>query len=414
MTSRIGWSCVLFAALLAARASAGQPAPQPTTGGKASEATIARLIGELGSKDFKARDRATRRLKEINAALPALRKALHAPGSEEVRRRAESVIAVIEARLAEIFIREAVARVNEEGLDLFIDRMVLQNGYANDARWKAALELTRALTRRAARAGASLPNFTAQDFLKLPVVKGADVQFGRPSRMVCEGADKLFGALHNCLLLSSGALEGINSTNQSILFVNGDIKSLNSTTNSIIICNGTIKNMNYTKGCLIYCNGVIESMNYTEGNAVFVRGELRRLNFTKNNVLEAKTLGPGNVSEGNTYLNRKEIARAGRGDRFTPAEPSPLALFSFFDPARLGATFTMVDGDARAERIAEGKPFARAGLKQGDLVLAVNRQKFLTEADFVRLLRRRVVASQALLKVQRGDRVLTLDAALAP
>jgi len=58
---------------------------------------IARLVKQLGSSDFRMRDVATKRLEEIGEpALDALGKAT---GTLEMRRRAEQIVAVIEARL---------------------------------------------------------------------------------------------------------------------------------------------------------------------------------------------------------------------------------------------------------------------------------------------------------------------------
>ena len=58
---------------------------------------IARLVKQLGSSDFRTRDIATKRLEEIGEpALDALGKAT---GTLEMRRRAEQIIAVTEARL---------------------------------------------------------------------------------------------------------------------------------------------------------------------------------------------------------------------------------------------------------------------------------------------------------------------------
>jgi hypothetical protein len=380
-----------------------------------SDEEIARLIEQLGGKDFKAREAATRRLRELDEALPALRRALQAPVNEEMRRRAESALAVIESRQAEKFIRQAVERVNEVGLDLFIDRMVLQKGPATEARWKATVELARALARRAKGFGTLLPKALERDFLKLPTVTAVERQNAFAARVLIDGTRDRLNAVHQCLVVSSGPLEQLNSTDGSVLFVNGDIDSLNSTTNCVIICNGTIRRLNFTKGCVIYCNGVIEGMNGTEDNAVFVRGELRRLNFTRNNVIEAKQLGSGTVSEGNTYLNRTEVqATSSKGDRFLTADPSPLNLFAFFDLARAGLRFTMVEGGARVDVATAGKPFARAGLQKGDLIAEVNQEKAAAAESFVRLMRRRVAAGVARLKVQRGERVLEITVPLGP
>jgi hypothetical protein len=374
---------------------------------KATEAQIGQWIEELGNAKFKIRMDASRQLKEIDDALPALRNALKT-GDLERRRRVEEIIGVIELRLVERFITEAVAQVNDEGLDLFIDRMVLKKEYATEARWKAAINLANGLAKRAAQAGATAPTWVEQDFLKLPVstsVQGAILNSGR---VLVTGVEEKVINVQNCLFMSSGSLKQTNSVDGSILFVNGDFEGLNSTTNSVIFCNGRVKSFNSTRNCIIYCNGVVESMNSSQGNAIFVRGELRRLNYTKNNVIEATEFGQGNFSEGNTYVNRRVLPGRGQNDRLLQMDPAPVNLIQFFDPARIGLAFTMVDGDARVDSVADGKPFAKTGLAKGDLILALDKAKFISRETFVTLLRRKVALGQTSLKVQRGDRVLNV------
>jgi hypothetical protein len=390
--------------LFASCAAAGQT----DTPKKATDEHIAKLIQQLGSDDFNVREQASRQLAELEEALPALRQARESKDAE-VRRAAATLIAQLEARAEERFIREAVARVNDQGLDLFLDRMVLKKDFATEANWKVLVELAKALARRTAQTGATPPKILEQDFLRLKEIADSAAKDYSGARVRVDGISDSLNAVHGSLLVSSGSLESINSTDRSILFVNGDIKSLNSTTDSIIICTGTIKNFNYTKGCIIICNGVIEYMNCTESNALFVRGELRSLNSTQGNVIEATRLGRCTVSERNTYLNGKAPEdRAGEGDRFVKADSTPLGLFRFFEPGRAGLSFTMVEGDAQAEKVLANTPFAQAGLRKGDRVLAVDREKFLTEDLFVRLLRRRVATGKALFKVQRTDRILEI------
>ena len=100
---------------------------------------IARLIAQLSSDEFQVREQASRQLAELEEALPALRRAAKSDDAE-VRRAAEELVSRLETRLEERFIQEAVGRVNEEGLDVFIDRMVLQKDFATEARWKAVVE----------------------------------------------------------------------------------------------------------------------------------------------------------------------------------------------------------------------------------------------------------------------------------
>jgi hypothetical protein len=401
---------LLYAVLLTAFVAAGDNGPPK----KASTERIAKLISQLASDDSKIRDEASRQLAELDEALHSLRLAAKSDDAE-VRRRAETLVAKIETRLADQFIKEAIGRVNEEGLDLFVDRMVRQKGYATDARWKASAQLAKALSKRASQAGATPPGVVDQDFLLLPETTTWDAKAFRQARIRIDGIDEILAGLHGCFLLSSGSLPRTNSINNSILFVNGDIESLNSTTNSVIICTGTIKSLNSTRNCLVFCKGTIESMNASENNAIFVRGALKRLNFTKNNVIEATQLGRGTVSEGNTYLNRQALeATVSKQDTFRPLEPSVLELFRFFDVRHAGLDFKMADGDVLVEATTPGKAFAKAGLQKGDRVVAVNQQRFLTEDAFLRLLRRQVAVDSAQLKVERGDRIVQITVSFAP
>lgn len=387
---------------------------------KASEKQIAMLIERLGSSDFDVREKASRQLREMEEALPALRRAVQS-SDLEVRLRAKEIVAEIERRLNERFLRQALARVNQEGIDLFMDRMVLQKDYANETRWKAVVELARALSKHAEKFGATEPNILDQNWLGMGETTTFTVGGLHGTRARLDGVEGIVNSLHNCLFVSSGSLEGTNSVDHSIVFVDGDIKRLNSTTNSILVCSGNIKSFNHTQNCIIFCNGDISSMNSTVRNTIFVRGELGSLNHTVQNVFEAGKYGRHNGCEGNTFLNRKDRdadngfrRRNGQPNKYVACDPSSLTLLRFFDPARDGLVYSMIEGDAHADKLAEGKRFAQAGLRKGDRILAVDRTKFLAADAFCRLLRRRIVAGKALLKVQRGDRVLEIPVAFDP
>lgn len=388
--------------LVPAQALAAQSAADK----KASDEQITRLIEQLSDVDFKIRERATRQLKELDEALPALRQALKNADLEKGR-RLHSVINVVELRLAERFIKAAVANINAEGIDLFIDRMVLGKDYATEARWKIAIELASALTKRASQFGLQAPKALEQDYLKLSIVGGWGEGIVPPARVLLRGTDRRTAIVQRSLILSSKSLDSISILQDSILFVNGDIKHLAVATNSVVFCNGTIKQLSQPKNSIIFCNGVVESLGITQESGIFVRGELRQLGIIKNSVIEATELQGSGITENNTFLNQAAIFNVNsRNDRFQKAEPSPLSLFRYFSPEQLGMSFTMVDGDVHIDKVTPEQPLAQAGLLKGDLILAVDREKFLSREAFTTLMRRRVVAGEALLKIQRGDRVL--------
>jgi hypothetical protein len=93
MTSRIHILCSLPVLALICNLSSGQPEqPAPDA--------VAKLIGQLSSKDFQTRQGASAKLEKLGApVLPALRKALKTDVELEARRRIEQVIGRIEAGL---------------------------------------------------------------------------------------------------------------------------------------------------------------------------------------------------------------------------------------------------------------------------------------------------------------------------
>src|SRR5438034_11510909 len=71
----------------------------PAVADDSDDKEIARLVKQLGSSDYRMRDAATKRLKELGElALDALIRAMMT-NDVEARRRAEQIVAVIEDRL---------------------------------------------------------------------------------------------------------------------------------------------------------------------------------------------------------------------------------------------------------------------------------------------------------------------------
>ncbi len=381
---------------------------------KLTPADVERLVARLGSDSYRLREQASARLVQIDEALPALRRALLAPDLE-VRRRAKAVLAAAEARRAERLMQTAVAQVNDEGFDLFIDRMVLEPGYAEEGHWKAAVQLARALAGRAAEAGARVAPILEQPFHAMPEAVTISVDGHKGARVRSEGAGQAVFVLYNALFLSSGPLESISTIDSSIVFVDGDIGRLNAVSNAIVFCRGSIKSINFLKRSLFVCTGSVDLVNVAEESGVFVRGPVQRMNTARQSVVEAASLGQGKVSEGNVYRNCPgPTGVSGVNNRVEKATASPLELFRLFEPARVGLEFTMLEGSARVERATAGQPFARAGLRPGDRVLAVNGTAVPSGDALIGLLRRRVAAGEALLRVQRADQVLALPVRFEP
>src|SRR5262249_10898994 len=88
-------------------------------------------------------------------------------------------------------------------------------------------------------------------------------------------------------------------------------------------------------------------------------------------------------------------------------EGNPLGVIKFFDPGVLGIELGKVEGGVRVEAVRDGKPFAQAGIRKDDIVVAIDGVKVDSPETCRRLLRRRVVEDKTTtLQVQRGEKRL--------
>jgi hypothetical protein len=298
-------------------------------------------------------------------------------------------------------------RIDDEGVDRFIDRMVRDEGYATDARWKGAVELARQLSNRLANEGAPVPKDPVPDVLRLPIQTKL-VSGGVADKRVLVSESPNLNVLQDTVFISSGPVKWINGLGRSILFINGDMEGVNSAKDSIVICNGTIRLLNGAEDCIIVADGVINGFNSVERCSISVRG-IDSFNVIRRSLVEtvsSKTID--GAAQHCTFVNPIEMPSKGRENRARSIDPTFFSEVRFFYPSRMGIAYTMVDGDVRVDEIAKESSFAAADLRAGDLVLAVDGQKFVTDGEFTDLLRPKITSGQTLLKVQRGDRILEI------
>lgn len=87
-------------------------------------------------------------------------------------------------------------------------------------------------------------------------------------------------------------------------------------------------------------------------------------------------------------------------------EPKPLGFIRFFDPAEVGIKVESAEGGARVKSAEKGKRFAAAGLRDDDLITAVNGKDVKDAESFRRLLRASLaVDGETVLKVRRDKQV---------
>src|SRR5438093_903811 len=130
---------ILIVAILAPSLAAAQEKPPALT-----PAEITKLIEQLDSKQFREREQASRKLLGLDEVPPGLDAATKS-ASPERDRRATLIVEQIKSRNQEKRLQRELARINQTGIDYFIDRMVLRKDFATANCWRTAADLADAL-----------------------------------------------------------------------------------------------------------------------------------------------------------------------------------------------------------------------------------------------------------------------------
>src|SRR5262249_3636290 len=101
--------------------------------------------------------------------------------------------------------------------------------------------------------------------------------------------------------------------------------------------------------------------------------------------------------------------QAGRNVNSTIRDRAPglLGWIRFFETADAGVQVAAADGGVTVSKLADGQPPAKAGLKVGDVITAVDGKLAKDPETFRRLLRRGTVMDQTVFMVKRGGKDMT-------
>ena len=85
-------------------------------------------------------------------------------------------------------------------------------------------------------------------------------------------------------------------------------------------------------------------------------------------------------------------------------QPRPLKFVTWFDVAREGLTVEAADGGVKVKTVEDKKPFGKAGLRAGDLIVEVDNEAASSPNVFRQLLRRALTGDYGVrLRICRGS-----------
>jgi hypothetical protein len=372
----------LWAALAAVPSSPAYPAEQ--------KPDIAHLIAQLGSESFEARETATRRLKERDDAVAALRRVLKS-GDAEVTRRAKEILDALARRENERAFTALAGAAERGAVDQAVERFVRRARWDDEAScWRVMAGLADKLTdlERETYKKASLPAYDKITERELPIrlksfrLKTTGARGDSPTfwehRIVLRAEEVLNGnSIQSCLFAVSGSakMDNIIST---VLFTGGSVDFAGHVARSLIVCDGDFTAQSDISYCLIIARGTIRC-----------DGDVR----------DSRLISCGKI-------DLKQPARV-YDSKVLEKEAKPLGLITFFDPADVGIKVESAEGGVRVKEAEKGKPFAAAGLRADDLVTALDGEAVKDAESFRRLLRAKLaVEGTTTFTVRRGDKTV--------
>src|SRR5262249_55911901 len=245
---------IAIIALITPALAAAQEKPDALT-----PADVTKLIDQLDSKIFREREQASRKLSALDDVPDALDAATRSTSPEKAR-RATLIVEQILSRNQEKRLQRDLAKLNEMGIDVFLDRMVLTKDFATNQRWKNAADLAEAIAMNANKLGYAGCVVPKANWAGLPLVTDGIQRTVRLSRVLIDGLNNR-ASIWDCLLISSASMSRVTTVRNSILFVDGDFDGASTLLNSILVCTGNVGSITSTTNSIIVTTGKFGATN---------------------------------------------------------------------------------------------------------------------------------------------------------
>jgi hypothetical protein len=382
------------------------------------------LIAQLGDADFNLREAANQKLAADPTAAPFVRRAVSS-NDPEVSNRARSLISGYQKlRLAEAVdgLRLALKLGQAE---LFLEWYLLWRPDRPEELWQPGFDLGQAVVLGVKRLLPANVQLGGEDQLPKSLDHLKKMDRGSRLRMHDGAGAKVEGP--DCWLIRTDQLDRCPSSlvalavargpvsnpeyAQNVLFSLDRVTAEHAITSSVVVCTGDTR---LAAGPFRHKPGVIES------SAIVTRGQFVG---PSSRLLRSVILTGGTVDigEGCELIDSTIIAGGKvsipksatvKNCRIEQGVKNPTAPFSFFELADVGLSLdkpAAADAGLPVADVKPDTPFGKAGVKKGDVLLAIDDQK-VGDAEAFRVTLRKAVVQQgdALMTVSRGGKTLDL------
>jgi hypothetical protein len=347
-----------------------QPEPERQ---RATDKSVDQWIEQLASDDSDIREKAAHELVQRKDAFVPLHHACQS-NDAEVRRLAADCVQKLRETLKRKALDSLKSLAKNGEVDLFIDRFVALRSDLRDEDWQTALELARDIADRAHRTtkkDVKLPDIA---FMTFPIIHPADVTADVTPGFGCRRVATI-GFPHGrapghdifrSFAICQDKVVMHMVIGQSVVFTIGSIVVVNDSRQANI------------RGSIVFSDGDVETDNIY------------------NSVV---------IASGSVKVNRTEAESV-----VIQNDQHPLAFVKRFTLAKAGLALKSTEEGLEVTQVIDGGPFARAGLRTGDRILAVDRENPKTVEEFRKLVRRNALPFRviSLLISRQGVRLKLL------
>ncbi len=312
---------------------------------------------------------------------------------------------------------EVAAKATAQGVDLLVERMVQKGKAIDDQDWTTLMAIHRLVTAKAQKLG--LHDFGRPDYLKMPVLVGDTVPegglFQEPRRVACKAVKAI--SIGGLIVCSGSVTADPGGIGNSVIFANGDVKiTEGSLGQSTLVCAGNVDIGSGIESIVIARGNI--SLYGSCADCVFVSGGNTTLEIghTRNSYIIA---GGGISIFGDaeagllTAGQNVKVRRSHKGTVIKEKEKTAPTFLAYFEIASTGIELEPRKGSPRIASVAAGSPFARAGVRAGDTLVAANAQPLASAAELRRALRHAVVEGRCVFSARRGEDTLLISVTFA-
>jgi hypothetical protein len=388
----LSWLAIFLVVLSTGTAKGGFEQPP------LDEKKIDELIRNLGDEDFQTRESATKQLLDLPRSVAKLRRMVHSQDREIARRAGEILLhfATNDDKKA----RGRLEKLLKNGeLDEAIELLTGRAGWKDEAQaWNYVTRAMEEFVKKSEKEFGTpmVPSRNAivpiplgdfdtfakatkkVEFLKTRRLEAASDE-GRPGAVVRSDDLEVSLTGGSCLLAASRSLRSRFEVFDSVLLVGGNAKIARQRS-SVVVCDGDLE-IQSASDCLILAHGDVHAVS---------------LNNCR-------------------VITTKKLVKAIEGSKFPDTkvkenQATPLSFIKWFDPKKVGIVVEAVeDGFPRVKEVVGDSYFAKAGIKAGDQILALDVDKITSTDIFRRQLRARVIEdTDILVRVRRDKKELDL------